>query len=126
MYLKRDSNPRLQHSKPGTSGRPGRVSLIWPATYSFNIILALSYIVVGIVLDCKPTPVPGLLILGSKKIKGSFDDARAWVTLVNLTGSLLVSEALHAVNASFQIPFELSDSCEFCDGCLVMTNENNN
>ncbi len=35
--------------EPGMSGRLRRMSLIWPATYSFNIILALSYIVVGIV-----------------------------------------------------------------------------
>jgi hypothetical protein len=34
---------------PGVSGRSCRMSLIWRATYSFNIILALSYIVVGIV-----------------------------------------------------------------------------
>jgi hypothetical protein len=45
--------------------------LIWPATYSFNTILALRYIVVGIILECKPTPVPGLLNLDSKKKKGS-------------------------------------------------------
>jgi hypothetical protein len=33
----------------------------------YNTSLALGYIVLGIVLDCKSTPVPGLLILGSKK-----------------------------------------------------------
>ncbi len=43
------------------------MSLIWPVTYSFNITLALGYIVLGIVLDCKPTPVPGLFIIGRKK-----------------------------------------------------------
>jgi hypothetical protein len=43
------------------------MSLIWPVTYSFNITLALGYIVLGIVLDCKPTPVPRLFIIGRKK-----------------------------------------------------------
>ena len=53
--------------RPGTSGRLRRMSLIWPVTYSFNITLALGYIVLGIVLDCKPTPVPRLFIIGRKK-----------------------------------------------------------
>ncbi len=49
--------PHLQplHRRPGTSGR---LSLIWPVTYSFNITLALGYIVLGTGPDCKPAPVP--------------------------------------------------------------------
>ncbi len=47
---------------PGTSGSTrrttSRLTLIWPATFSFNIILALSYIVLGTGPDCKPAPVP--------------------------------------------------------------------
>ncbi len=106
----------------GTSGRWRRLSLIWPATYSFNIILALSYIVVGIILQCKPTPVPGLLNLGSKKKKGSFAYLNSVTTHVWRLGGLdlelgpylgtqplLVSEALHAVTVN-------ADSYELRDG----------
>jgi hypothetical protein len=59
--------PMPIRAAPGTAGRWCRLSLIWPVTYSFNITLALGYIVLGIVLDCKPTPVPRLFIIGSSK-----------------------------------------------------------
>jgi hypothetical protein len=58
-----------------TSGRTSRLSLIWPATYSFNIILALSYIVLGMGPNCKPAPVPWLL---SKKRFLQSLDCVAW------------------------------------------------
>jgi hypothetical protein len=64
---------KILHSETGTSGSPKSLSLIWPVTYSFNITLALGYIVLGIVLDCKPTPVPELFIIGRKK--NPLDDA---------------------------------------------------
>jgi hypothetical protein len=62
--------------EPGTSGRLRRMSLIWPVTYSFNITLALGYIVLGTGPDCKPAPVPGLL--SEKKFLQSLDGV-AWL-----------------------------------------------
>ncbi len=44
--------------------------------YSFNIILAFNYIVLGTGPDCKPAPVPGLLNLGSNK-NNSFSSSTA-------------------------------------------------
>jgi hypothetical protein len=48
-------------SAPGTSGSTKSLSSIWPVSYSFYIIIASTYIVLGTGPDCKPAPVPGLL-----------------------------------------------------------------
>ncbi len=88
------------------------MSLIWHVTYSFNITLALGYIVLGIVLDCKPTPVPGLSILTSQKKVRSEDNQTTtqWEFPCVTYRSTCEPAAL-----SFRYLVELLDSCQFRD-----------
>ncbi len=95
-----------------TSGSPSSLLLIWPATYSFDIILALSYIVVGTGPDCKPAPVPWLL--SKKKFLQSLNCV-AWL-LLNSASSFdpPISECVLSMVQSLwiQLHFKICQICK--------------
>jgi hypothetical protein len=78
IKLRERYEKNIRQEASGTSGSTKCVSSIWPVSYCFDIIIALTYIVLGTGPNCQPAPVPGLL---SKKtfLQLESHDGVAWL-----------------------------------------------